>query len=256
MNAVCESGVQALSKSQLGSMIGAADPNNPIMVGIAAYVAKNVVDGNRAAQEWLLDWEEVELVERSDKVVGMQTHIGLTKKDRKQKGAVKNTPCPSDCTGEIVYDKDGCFDAAAMRPVHLLQYLRVLWADQLQVEPKDVKGPLWSDFARFEDTPKGMTLVTIDDNSPAYAYKDMPKIQFKVMVTFKTTSAKTRRLLLSTYSAVVLLVYMYSPKGNPQPRRENLPNTIPVSYHFPPRTSLKKGADSGSHGPSEEWSRA
>ena len=181
MNAVCESGVQALSKSQLGSMIGAADPNNPIMVGIAAYVAKNVVDGNRAAQEWLLDWEEVELVERSDKVVGMQTHIGLTKKDRKQKGAVKNTPCPSDCTGEIVYDKDGCFDAAAMCPVHLLQYLRVLWADQLQVEPKDVKGPLWSDFARFEDTPKGMTLVTIDDNSPAYAYKDMPKIQFKVM---------------------------------------------------------------------------
>ena len=49
-------------------------------------------------------------------------------------------------------------------------------------------------------------------------------------VTFKTTSAKTRRLLLSTYSAVVLLVY--SPQGNPQPPRENLPNTNTRPYRF------------------------
>ena len=54
--------VQALTTVQLAAMVGAADPNNPIVVTVAAYVVKNSVDGHRAAQEFLLDWEEVDMV--------------------------------------------------------------------------------------------------------------------------------------------------------------------------------------------------
>lgn len=36
------------------AFVGAADPTNPALVLIAAFVAKNVQNGNRAAQEYLL----------------------------------------------------------------------------------------------------------------------------------------------------------------------------------------------------------
>ena len=50
---------QALKREQLAALVGAADPKNPVLVLIAAFVAKNVQNGNRAAQEYLLDWEEL-----------------------------------------------------------------------------------------------------------------------------------------------------------------------------------------------------
>ena len=39
---------KALSKKQLAAMVGAVDADNPVLVGTAAYLAKNVVDANRA----------------------------------------------------------------------------------------------------------------------------------------------------------------------------------------------------------------
>ena len=69
---------QALTSAQIGAMIGSADPKNPALVGVAGYIAKNVVDGNRASQELLLWWEEVEdVIDDSGKLVGNETHIGL-----------------------------------------------------------------------------------------------------------------------------------------------------------------------------------
>ena len=41
------------------ALVGAADPTNPALVLIVAFVAKNVQNGNRAAQEYLLDWGEL-----------------------------------------------------------------------------------------------------------------------------------------------------------------------------------------------------
>ena len=50
---------QALKREQLAALVGAADPKNPALVLIAAFCAKNAQNGNRAAQEWLLDWSEL-----------------------------------------------------------------------------------------------------------------------------------------------------------------------------------------------------
>ena len=81
----------------------------------AAYVGKNVVDGNRASQEFFLGWEEVEEGASSEgEVLGVQTHVGQTKVDRVQKGEVKALPCTTDCTGEVELDEDGRFDASKM----------------------------------------------------------------------------------------------------------------------------------------------
>ena len=121
--------VQALTTVQLAAMVGAADPNNPIVVTVAAYVVKNSVDGHRAAQEFLLDWEEVDMVWSStDEVVGVQTHVGLTKKDRKQRGEVKDTPCTNECNGCVALDENGSFDATELCPAHLLLYSKELRA--------------------------------------------------------------------------------------------------------------------------------
>lgn len=162
-------------------MVGAADRNNPVIVTVAAYVAKNSVDGHRAAQEFLLDWEEVDTVWASEAVVGVQTHVGLTKKDRKQRGEVKDTPCTNECNGCIELDKDGFFDATELCPAHLLLYSKELWAKTLGVPVADVKGPVWSDMALFEDVPRGWVLVVKDENSPAYKYKADPNMEFEVM---------------------------------------------------------------------------
>ena len=51
---MCVCVVQALTTVQLAAMVGAADPTNPIVVTVAAYVVKNSVDGHRAVQEFLL----------------------------------------------------------------------------------------------------------------------------------------------------------------------------------------------------------
>ena len=51
---------QALKREQLAALVGAADPKNPALVLIAAFCAKNAQNGYRAAQEYLLDWSEMD----------------------------------------------------------------------------------------------------------------------------------------------------------------------------------------------------
>ena len=81
---------KALKKEQIGSLVGAADPKNPVLLGVAAYVAKNSCNGSRAANEFLTDWEEMTTKVGSDgKVIGMAEEIGQTKTDRTQKGETR-----------------------------------------------------------------------------------------------------------------------------------------------------------------------
>ena len=60
---------QALKREQLAALVGAADPKNPALTLVAAFVAKNVQNGNRAAQEYLLDWGELTEVTGADGIV-------------------------------------------------------------------------------------------------------------------------------------------------------------------------------------------
>ena len=71
--------LQALDKEKLAALLGAADVSNPAVLSVAAFIAKNVVQGNRAAQEWLLDWSDVEVAVREGRVVGLTTEVGQTK---------------------------------------------------------------------------------------------------------------------------------------------------------------------------------
>ena len=91
---------------QLMALVGAADPTNPALVLIVAYVAKNVQNGNRAAQEYLLDWGELsEHTDASGRTVGFSTEVALTKVDRKQVGERKPLQCPSTCQGRVVIEE-------------------------------------------------------------------------------------------------------------------------------------------------------
>ena len=102
----CGQHVQALSREQLVALVGAADPTNPALVLIVAFVAKNLQNGNRAAQEYLLDWGELsEHTDASGRTVGFSTEVALTKVDRKQVGERKPLQCPSTCQGRVVIEE-------------------------------------------------------------------------------------------------------------------------------------------------------
>ena len=80
---VCGPPWQALTVEQIAALLGAANPSSPTSLSVAAFIAKNVVNGNRAAQEWLLQWNEVARAERGGVMVGVTTSVGLTKTDRR-----------------------------------------------------------------------------------------------------------------------------------------------------------------------------
>lgn len=123
---------QALKREQLAALVGAADPKNPALVLIAAFCAKNAQNGNRAAQEWLLDWSELnEHKDEHGRTTGFSTEVALTKVDREQKGERKPLQCPSTCTGEAVLTPEGGFDPSSMCAGHLLKYARELLAERL-----------------------------------------------------------------------------------------------------------------------------
>ena len=164
------------------------------VLSVAAFIAKNVVNGNRAAQEWLLEWKEVEVAERNGKVIGLTTAVGLTKVDRMQKGETKPLQCTANCTGKLVLNEDGSLDVAAVCPVHLLLAVRAMWAKKLQVPEEAVHGPVFADMARFDgvgptELPAGSTLVAVDESSPAFSAK--PKEA--VLIITKAQEAAGRR---------------------------------------------------------------
>ena len=72
----CALATQALKREQLAALVGAADPTNPALLLIAAFCAKNLQNGNRAAQEYLLDWSELtEHTNRDGKTIGFSTEF-------------------------------------------------------------------------------------------------------------------------------------------------------------------------------------
>ena len=47
---------EALTSKQTAALMGAVDTNNPALMTIGAYVATQVVDGDRAETNLMLDW--------------------------------------------------------------------------------------------------------------------------------------------------------------------------------------------------------
>ena len=160
-------------------MLGAVDAQSPALLTLGAFIAKNVVHGNRAGQEWLLDWKDIKVRVRDGRVVGLTTDVGLTKVDRLQRGETKPLQCLSGCEGMLQLNDDGELDLASACPVHLLLAAKEKWAEALNVEVDDMEGGLFADYYRFEDVPAGMTLVAVDANSPAYNAK--PKAAVKII---------------------------------------------------------------------------
>ena len=67
---------QALDGKQLAAMLGAVPVDDDQLLLVAAYMAKNTVEGNRAAQEFLLNNGDVRVeADKNDKVVAISTEV-------------------------------------------------------------------------------------------------------------------------------------------------------------------------------------
>ena len=179
---------------QIAALLGAANPSSPTSLSVAAFIAKNVVNGNRAAQEWLLQWNEVARAERGGVMVGVTTSVGLTKTDRLQMGKTKPLQCCSECTGKVELNADGSLNVCKLCPAHLLEASREKWAEELDVSVKDVQGAVFADMVRFDDMGKhvlqpGDTLVAKNEDTPAYSAR--PKAP--VLIITKAQEAAGRR---------------------------------------------------------------
>ena len=191
---VCGPPWQALTVEQIAALLGAANPSSPTSLSVAAFIAKNVVNGNRAAQEWLLQWNEVARAERGGVMVGVTTSVGLTKTDRLQMGKTKPLQCCSECTGKVELNADGSLNVCKLCPAHLLEASREKWAEELDVSVEDVQGAVFADMVRFDDVGKhvlqpGDTLVARNEDSPAYSAR--PKAP--VLIITKAQEAAGRR---------------------------------------------------------------
>ena len=191
---VCGPPWQALTVEQIAALLGAANPSSPTSLSVAAFIAKNVVNGNRAAQEWLLQWNEVARAERGGVMVGVTTSVGLTKTDRLQMGKTKPLQCCSECTGKVELNADGSLNVCKLCPAHLLWASREKWAEELDVSVEDVQGAVFADMVRFDDMGKhvlqpGDTLVARNEDTPAYSAR--PKAP--VLIITKAQEAAGRR---------------------------------------------------------------
>ena len=163
---------KALTSAQLSAMVGSADSKNEFLVHIAAYVATVAVDPDRAVTQCLLEWSNVTpIVDEDGLMIGLRKTIGIDKRSRNFEGKVKDTPCASDCLGNVELDENGMIDATKLCPCHLLQYAKVQWARRLGVRVEDVKGQLFADMFVFLDIPKGQTFVAWDAESPGFQMK-------------------------------------------------------------------------------------
>ena len=165
-------------------MVGSADASNPTLVGIAAYLAVTVVDSDRAVTQCLTEWDEVRVeVDEDGSIIGYNKFIGMDKRDRTMEGKWKKTSCTSSCTGNVVIDDNGYFDASQMCPVHIQQYLKVLWAKVLDVSVDDIKGQIWADLCLLKAVPKKYTLVAWDEFSPGFALKSVLESKGVTVIT-------------------------------------------------------------------------
>ena len=131
---------QPLDRKKLAAMLGVVDVNDASLMMIAAFAVKNVVNGNRARQEWLLDWDDVKEHLHNGITLGVTTAVGLTKTDRLQRGETKPLQCVTGCTGKLECTAKGTIDAERVCPAHLLLYAKELWAQILNVAVENVKG--------------------------------------------------------------------------------------------------------------------
>ena len=79
---------KALRKNVLLLVLELLDLKNPTEVAVATYMTKNLICGNRAADEFLLDWEDVELVPAGD---GMSTLPVLREMTQEEAGVAQSS---------------------------------------------------------------------------------------------------------------------------------------------------------------------
>jgi hypothetical protein len=176
---------QALKPKQVAAMVGAADAENPVLLTVAAYAAKNGVHGNRWETENLLDWSEVQ-VHRSEQggaVDGLITEIGSTKVDRTQVGEKKPLLCRTGCSGAVALMPDGTLDGSKVCPVHLMLKAKEVWEKKLKLPPgMHLEEAVFADYALWEDAPRGATVVALDDNSALMTTVWTPKNSIMIVI--------------------------------------------------------------------------
>jgi hypothetical protein len=155
--------------------VGAVDVKNPALMTIGTYVATQVVDGDRAETNLMLDWKEViPHKDAAGKVNGIIKEVGQTKVDRTQVGERKALRCRSDCDGKLAVGADGMVDGASVCPVELLLATKALIEKEMGLKPGvHLEEAVFADYRLREDAPCGATVVAEDEDS------DLFGVQFK-----------------------------------------------------------------------------
>uniref|UniRef100_A0A7S4I6U0 Tyr recombinase domain-containing protein n=1 Tax=Prymnesium polylepis TaxID=72548 RepID=A0A7S4I6U0_9EUKA len=142
------------------------------------YLTTNTVHGTRAADNLLLDWEDITVngVGSASGEVGEGEVRGVALKFQKTKNnteqrdrPAKALQCLSCCTlgtGSLKVGKDGKQEGGGrICPAHLKMWLKGLQARDVGVAVEQLEGPVYGDYVKIENLPAGATLVKVESGS-------------------------------------------------------------------------------------------
>ena len=138
------------------------DPRDTEEVMTTFYLAKNVVKGDRAADEYLLDWSDIKWSQATaSHTAGIAYAPCVSKNDREGHDKPKGLPCVTHC--DWTRNADGMWQHGVLCPAHLGLLGKQLQARDAGVAVEDLKGPVFGTYRRIEELPAGATLVKCDD---------------------------------------------------------------------------------------------
>lgn len=150
------------------------DPDNTEEVLTTLYMAKNIVMGTRAADEFLLDWSDVSFEE-----VSATQHGGVTIRPVLSKNNREGQDRPRGLhgrtgAGAVKRGADGKWVLPEkLCPVRLAAHAQVLLARDAGVEVAQLEAPVFSDCRRIKQLPAGATLVRSERGSVAEKAKSL-----------------------------------------------------------------------------------
>ena len=132
------------------------------------FVAKDIVKGTRAIDDWALDWHGMKWVKASTtQTAGWEIAHVASKNNREQRDKPIGLPCVTGCTGEICKGANGEWVKGPICPAHIGWRVKQLQARDACVPCEELDCAVFATVKVIEKVPSGATLVHSDVASAA-----------------------------------------------------------------------------------------
>ena len=136
------------------------------------FIAKDIVKGTRAVDDFFLDWADMEWVEgTTTQSPGWKIKHVASKNNREGYDRPIGLPCITGCCGEISRDAAGGWVKGRLCPAHLGKHAKLLQARDACVPCEELECAVFASVKPVRQVPSGTTLVRSAQDSIAHEAK-------------------------------------------------------------------------------------